>query len=395
MKTYEYRGFDGQGRASRGLIEALSVKDARKKLAAGGILAERVAPSGRRIAFSRERRATVYQELSALLGAGLPLIQALNVLIESPEMTEAGSLLAGVRDRVREGSSLAQALSEASHSVTALERAVIEAAERTATVEIMLTHLAAFLQEQARLRDRIQSALIYPALVLAVGVCVAVLMLGLLIPKTREILAGANMPMPALTRFVIAFGKWALTGGAVLAAALAAAGVYWRRRIHHEPELQERWDRLLFRCPLFGKGYGILVNVRFAGTLAMLLAGGVSVIEGLMLAGRATGSRWVARLAETEAESVRHGDSLSAAVRRIPPLAPSVPGWIRTGEASGSLERLLRSAAEQYRQQWDRYLSRSLSLLEPLLILIIGSFVLVVALSVLLPIMSISRSVGQ
>jgi general secretion pathway protein F len=395
MKTYEYRGFDTQGRASRGLVEALSVKDARKRLAAGGVLAERVAPTGRRIAFSRERRATVYQELSALLGAGLPLVQALNVLIESPELSDAGSLLAGVRDRVREGSSLAQALAEASHSVTELERAVIEAAERTATVELMLNHLAAFLQEQARLRDRIQSALVYPALVLTVGICVAILMLGLLIPKTREIMAGANMPMPALTRFMIGFGKAALAGGAALGVALLAGGVYWRRRFRHEPELQERWDRFLFRCPVVGKGYAILTNVRFADTLSMLLAGGVPVMEGLLLAGRATGSRWVARLAESEAESVRHGDSLSAAVRRIPPLAPSVPGWIRTGEASGSLERLLRSAAEQYRHQWDRYLARSLSLLEPLLILVIGSFVLVVALSVLLPIMSISRSVGQ
>jgi len=135
--------------------------------------------------------------------------------------------------------------------------------------------------------------------------------------------------------------------------------------------------------------------LRFSRTLSMLLTGGIPLIDGLILAGRATGSPWLSRIVEREAETVRHGSSLSDAVRRIPRLSQSLPGWISVGEAGGGLERLLANAGERYENNWNRYVSRWLSLLEPVLILVIGGFVLLVTLSVLLPVLSLSRSLGQ
>ena len=118
------------------------------------------------------------------------------------------------------------------------------------------------------------------------------------------------------------------------------------------------------------------------------------MIDAFRLAGRATGSSWVENMTETEAGKVRHGDRLSDAVRRVPPLADSMPGWIEIGEAGGGMADLLATAADRYQQQWTRYTDRMLSLLEPLLILLIGAFVLLVALSVLLPVFSFSRVVA-
>jgi general secretion pathway protein F len=310
-------------------------------------------------------------------------------------MGEARSLMAGVRDSVREGTSLAQALSDASSSVTAFERAIIEAAERTATVEMMLERLASFIEEQERLRERVQGALIYPSIVVTVGVCVAIVMLGLLVPRARDILAGGNTPLPVLTSIMLGVGRFLAIAGLPLIAA-AAGVIYWfRGRLRNDVDYRRLWDARLFGFPIIGKGYVILSNLRFSRTLAVLIHGGVSLIDGLVLAGRATGSPWIARLIEAQAETVRHGGTLSDAVRNVPPLSATLPAWIQTGEASGEIERLLTSASQRYQDQWDRYISRCLSFVEPILILLIGGFVLLVTISVLLPVLSMTKAVGR
>ncbi len=396
MQTYEYRGYDATGKACRGLVEALSPKQAREKLVSGGILAERLAVSGGadRGRVSVDARAMVYRGLASLLRAGLPLVRALGVLIDSPELTPVRPLLARVRDRVREGVSLAAALAEGSRSVTPFESAIVEAAESSGSVEMMLEQLAVFLEAQQKLREKVQGALVYPSIVFTVGICVAIVMLGLLVPRTRDILGGNEASLPALTAFMMALGRFCTTWGLALLGGLALGGLYARLRLERDAAFRRDWSRLLFRLPVFGRGCRLLVNLRFAQTLAILLRGGLSVIRAFPLAGRATGNPWIASLTEERAESIRHGGSLSDAVRSVPPLAESLPGWLEIGEASGGLEPLLVSAGQRYQERWDRYVSRCLALLEPLLILTIGGFVLLVTLSVLLPVINLSSRIG-
>jgi len=396
VQTYEYRGYDATGKACRGLVEALSPKQAREKLVSGGILAERLAVSGGadRGRVSVDARAMVYRGLASLLRAGLPLVRALGVLIDSPELTPVRPLLARVRDRVREGVSLAAALAEGSRSVTPFESAIVEAAESSGSVEMMLEQLAVFLEAQQKLREKVQGALVYPSIVFTVGICVAIVMLGLLVPRTRDILGGNEASLPALTAFMMALGRFCTTWGLALLGGLALGGLYARLRLERDAAFRRDWSRLLFRLPVFGRGCRLLVNLRFAQTLAILLRGGLSVIRAFPLAGRATGNPWIASLTEERAESIRHGGSLSDAVRSVPPLAESLPGWLEIGEASGGLEPLLVSAGQRYQERWDRYVSRCLALLEPLLILTIGGFVLLVTLSVLLPVINLSSRIG-
>ena len=394
MKTYEYKGFHRNGRPAKGLVEALSPKEAREKLSAGGVLAERVSATGRQVRFPAGMRATIYRELGALLGAGLPLLRALEVLIQSPELGDSRVLLAGIRDSVREGAPLARAVRDASRSVSSFEFAIIEAAERSATVESMLNELAAFLEDREKLRERVQGALVYPAIVFTVGVCVAIVMLGVLLPRARDLLAGSTAPMPKLTLFMIGLGQFLFHWGIGVLVVLGAAGAWAWRRYRKSEELRLRVSRLLFRVPVAGRGHTILVNLRFARTMAILLRGGVPLIDAVVLSGRATGSAWVAGLAAGAAETVRHGGRFSDAVRSIPPLSETLPGWIEVGEASGGVSDLLLRAGQRYQDYWDRYVRRSLSVIEPMLILLIGGFVLLVTLSVLLPVISMSHAIG-
>lgn len=392
MKTFEYRGFDHAGRSRKGLVEALSVKEARERLAADGVLAERLSPTGLQLRLSAATRAVIYRELGALLGAGMPLVKALDILIDSPDTGDAGLCMAGVRDRVKEGVSLARALSDASPSVSGFESAIIEAAEHSASVESAMDRLAGFIEESEAVRQKIRSALVYPSIVVTVGICVAILMLGLLIPKTRDLLSSANSELPGLTAFMIGFGEAFARWGPVAIALVVAAVWTVRRRLAADRSFRCGWDRRLFSLPLVGRGYRLLVSERFARTLSILLDGGVSLVDGLPLAARATGSVWIEELAVGEAESVRHGDRLSAAVGRMPPLASAIPGWIRIGESGGGMSKLLAGAGDRCNLQWNRYVKLVLSLLEPVLILIIGGFVLLVTLSVLLPILDLSHS---
>jgi len=400
MKTFEYRGFNQSGQLARGLIEALDLKEAREKLSHRGILAEKIDVAGHRKtarfrwkskSFGLEARAMVYQELGALLRAGLPLTQCLHVLIDTPELGENRTLLAGIRDRIREGGSLAESLMAAPEGITPFEEAVIQVGEKSGTLQDAMEQLAGYLEEQRAIQDRVSTAMIYPAIVLALALGMAVLMLGVMVPRMEAMLQDSDMVLPLLTRMML--GASHLVG--VLLFPTLVCGVIgvtmWRRTVRENRAVSLWVNRRLFGLPLISRAYTALVNLRFATALGLLLKGGVPLLEGMILAGRATGSCWISDMMDRESDAVRHGKSLADAVRTVPPLQGSLPSWVEAGEASGDLIGMLESAASRYQQQWDRSIARMLAALEPTLILAIGLFVLLVALSILLPVLSLNQ----
>jgi len=396
MKTFEYKGYTVSGAARKGLIEAMHPKAAREQLARDGILVERLSQSGARAkAMTAETRGILYRELAALLAAGSPLVSALDTLIATPEMRGIEGIVGTVRDQIREGSTLAAALSSSRASVSRFEAAAIEVAERAAALESVLVQLADFIDAHEQTRARIQQAMIYPMLVLGLGICVAIVMLGLLLPRTQRIMGNMQGETPLLTRVMLGIGNGMWPWGIVILGLLVVAIAWWRRHVRASADLLLKHDHGLFRLPVVGRGYTLLVAIRFAKTLAILVRAGVPLVEGVPLAGRATGSPWLESLTNVEAEALRHGETLANTIRRITPLASLLPGWVEVGEASGSLADLLDRAAARCQAQWERYLSRSLALLEPALLLIVGGFVLLIVLSVLLPVFSLSTSIAR
>ncbi|MEI7436600.1 MAG: type II secretion system F family protein [bacterium] len=402
MRTFAYKGFDASGAVRRGLIEALDLRDARGKLAERGLLAETVNPSEsisslhkRGGTFKAETRAFVYRELGVLLTAGMPLVSAIEMLIQSPELAEVSNVLAGVRDRVRDGAPLAAAVSDAGREVTALEQAILEVGERSGGLGEMLEKLAGFLEEEQRLRERIVSAMIYPCIILSFAMIVATIMLGVVIPSAGKVLmAQSRVPLPMLTRVMMTIGQamiWVLP----LAIAFGVAGGFsMRRRLRRDADYRMRWDRRLYRLPVVGRGRRLVAGLRCSRTLAVLLRGGVPLVDAVRLAGRATGSAWLGSRVMEEGDALRHGRSLADVFRRVPVLSEMLPAWIQAGEASGSLERMLECAGDAFQHRWERFITRALGVMEPLLILVIGGFVLLVVLSIILPIVSMNKAMG-
>lgn len=393
MATFQYKGFDAAGKAVRGLLEAPSAKAARESLLARAVFVERIGTTSRGTRFAALDRSTLYRELATLVDAGVPLARALDMLIDTPGLAASRPHIARVRDAIKDGADLATAFA-AGAPLSSFERAMLGVAEQSAAIGPVLDRLADFLDEHDDMRQRVRSALIYPAIVVGMGICVAAVMLGVLLPRMQSFLAETQVvSMPALTRFMLAVGRFSKVWGLVVLLLIVGGVALLRTRLRADDGLRRRWDRRLFRLPGVGRGYSLLVNMRFARTLCLLLQGGVPLIDGVVLASQSTGSPWVTYLMHKESEKVRHGDRLSDALGRVPPLAGSLPGWVRVGEASGGMVRLLERAAKRYEARWTRFLARALSVLEPVVILLIGGFVLLVTLSVLLPVLDMSRAV--
>ena len=395
MKTYQYKGYASNGAAQKGIIEADNIKEARRNLVAKGIFPEKVIDSKNfKSRLNTTARSTVYRELSTLLKAGIPLAKAFDMLIDSPDIGNNRIILGNVRDQIKEGSNLASAFSKASKSFKPFELAVIESAEETGSLDLMFNNLATFLEEKDVLQDKIKMAMIYPSIIMFVGVCVAIIMLVFLLPNTAEIIGETTEKLPAITNIMMNIGTLVTQWGIPFLVLIIGGIFFLRQSLKNNQQFKLKFERNKFKIPIFGKAVTILANLRFASTMSMLLSGGVSVLTAFKLSGKVTGNQWLALMAEQQALTVEHGGKLSDSVRQIAPLAESLPSWIQVGEATGELPEMFQSAAERYSRKWDKYISRLLNLMEPVLILTIGAFVLLIVLAVLLPILSLTKSIG-
>ena len=401
MTTFEYKGFDASGHVQSGLIEAADLKDARKRLAVRGILPEALqaagGPASRRTtkatAFPADIRTMFYRELAALLGSGVALVPALDVILLAPELDKARTLLAAVRDAVREGRPLSAAMAGTSAQVTPFEQAVMEVGERTGGMGEALDRLAAFLEEQEKLREKLMTALLYPCVVVSLAVVIGGLVLVFMLPMVQRLFEQTNLKLPLLTQVMLTGGR-ALGAFLLLLAVGAVGGVsFFRRRLRTDEALRIRMDRRLFSIPLVGGGWRDLTSLRFVRVLGLLLERGVGLIESVPMAGRASGSAWLADCARRETGAMGEGKPLVEVIRGIRPLHPSLAAWVQAGEAGGNLTGLLDNAAQRFQQSWDRLASRGMMLLEIGMTLVVGLFITLIALAVLLPILQMNKGI--
>jgi general secretion pathway protein F len=336
------------------------------------------------------------------LRAGLPLSTALDVILRSPDsrlgdnagangITATQGAIALIRDKIREGVSLAEAVASAAAGIHPAETAFIAAGEKTGEMEWTLKNLAEFMEAEAKLRQRVVTALIYPGIIVFLALVIAVGLLGFTVPRLTQVLsAEMNITLPLITRIMIFLGKAFVKLGPILLAMLGLLAFIAWRVTSGKPEYKIVLDRKLFGLPIIGKCYTTLAALRFTRTLALLLRGGAPLVESVNLAGRATGSPAIGAQSQNEAEAIRNGASLSEAVGRITPIGRLLSGTIQIGENSGALEQVLKSAEERFQNLWEQQLARIMAWFEPALILAVGAFVLLVVVSILLPILTLN-----
>ena len=407
MSIYAYTGLTAQGRAVSGVIDADSPKGARLSLRRDGIFPtgvdeEQIAASsgttetasfteiaGR---ISAQDLAVLTRQLATLVRAGLPLIECLGAIIEQMEQAKLKRVFSHVRQQVREGRSLADALQAHPRLFSTIYVNMVRAGEESGTLETVLTRLADYTEGQARLLRTVQSALTYPVLMMLVAGGIIVFLLAYVVPQVTRIFSETNQALPLATRILLGVSSflaqaWWLI---LLGGALSVLGGL---RLLRVPAWRTRYDRFMLRLPWVGRLIQRLSVARFARTLSTLLASGVPILTGLKIVTHLMNNSLLREVVETARTSVQEGESLAAPLRRSGLFPSLLIQMISVGERSGELEVMLSRAADAYDEEVTTALTRVTSLLEPLTIIVMGGVVLFIVLAILLPIFQLNELV--
>ncbi len=336
--------------------------------------------------------ATATRQLAILLGAGLPLDEALETLGEQLDHPVLARAINRTRQDVLSGEAFHQAL-ENQRIFSKLFTSMVQVGESTGRLEQILGRLADFLEEQAQLRSKVQAALAYPLLMTLIGVFVLSFLFVYVIPKVTLMLEDLGQTLPLPTWLLIETTNFFSTHWwkIMIIGVLLGYGLF---RFAKTPKGKNLLDRTALRAPLFGKLNLYIATSRFARTLAILLHGGVPLLTALEIVRNLYRNGLIISALETTIISVREGEGLAVPLRQTAVFPSIVAQMVTIGEKSGELEDVLFKVAEAHEQQVSMTLTTMLSLLEPLMILIMGVVVGFVVIAILLPIFQASQGIG-
>ena len=402
MPAFRFEAADSQGRIERGLIDADSPRHARGLLRERGLAPLEVAPlqaeaisAQRSLGAARLRAADLSlatRQLASLLAARLPLEQALDVVVEQAERRLVRERFAAVRSEVVAGQTLASALSAYPRDFPEVYRALVSAGEQSGDLAGVMTRLADYIEARGALVQRVALSFIYPAIVTLVASAVVIVLLTYVVPQVIDVFRQTGQALPILTRALILVSDFTREWGwAVLLVGVAAA-ISWRAALR-APTFKLAWHTRALKLPIAGRLLSGLETARFASTLAILVASGVPLIRALEAGAQTLSNEALRHNVQDAMGRVREGVPLAralAAAGRFPPLMVHL---IASGEATGALAEMLERAARSLSSETERRALALTSLLEPLLILVMGAIVLLIVLAVMLPIIEINQLV--
>jgi general secretion pathway protein F len=400
MPTFRYKAYASGGRENTGAIEAESPKEAMQLLRQRGLYATEVAPSAGTLEKGKLfRRGVTLPELSlmtrrlaTLVGASVPLYEAMTTLHEQESEGELKRVISRVRDRLAQGSNLAAAMAAEPAVFGESYVSMVAAGEAGGALEIILERLADFLEDQQAVKSRITTALAYPILMMVVGVGVMLFLLAFVIPKIVVIFEQSKAALPLITVLLIKTSSLVRSGWWVLLI-LAASGVFAYRKLMKSETFHLKRDRFFLRLPVAGTLLTTLVLSRFARVLGLLLTSGVPVIKATEITGDVVVNRVYRTFLHGVRERLAEGSGLSGALKNSTLFPPLLVHMIAVGEKGGELEQMLLKAGTAYEKEFDTAITRSMALLEPFLVLGMGLAVGIVVLAVLLPIFQLNQLV--
>jgi general secretion pathway protein F len=410
MPVYAYKGLSTSGRSVGGIIDADSPKGARIKLRRTGVypteLNEQRADAAAGLSrlslsidvatlFERVRPedlALMTRQLSTLVGAGLPLVDCLTALIEQVDGARLKRILSQVREKVVEGSTLADSLKAHPRVFSDLYVNMVRAGEASGALDVVLLRLADYTERSAQLRQKVRSALTYPSLMAVVGGGILLFLLSYVVPKITRIFAETHQELPTMTVVLLAISGfaqsyWWLIVGMVV---FTVVGVRVSMRT---PAGRLRFDRIVLRLPYAGKLIKKVALARFARTLSTLLEGGIPLLQALDIVKNIVNNLVLRNAIEDGRNSIREGQSVAEPLRKSGVFPPLVVHMIAVGERSGELEAMLGKAADAYDSEVEASVSALSSIMEPMIIIFMGGVVMFMVFAIMVPIFELNELV--
>ena len=403
MPVFEVRGFDSQGRTIKDVFDADSEKALRLQLKREGIFIEQIIEKGatakRRgeIDFSKyfERisisdLSIVTRQLATLIKAGIPLVEAIAALVEQTSNMKMKNILSDIKNRLNEGSNLADALSHYPDVFSNLYVNMVRAGETSGTLEIVLERIADYTENQAKLRAKITSALTYPVIMLFVAIGIISFLFVAVVPKITRIFEEMKASLPLPTKILIAISSFVRDYWWLLFLVIGA-GIYFTIKYIRSPAGKIKFDSLMLRAPVIGEITRMLAMARFSRTLSTLLRSGVPILQAMDIVKNILNNQILLSALEEARNSIREGESIAIPLKKSGQFPPLVIHMIAVGERSGQLEDMLNNVADTYDYQVEARLGALTSLLEPIMILSMGAVIFFMVISILLPILQLNE----
>ena len=407
MPVYEYKALDGHGRSRKGIIDADSESGARVRIRALGHYpvevresSVRKRQSGGRVlsgvsVFQQVRAgevAGITRQLATLLGAGIPLDQALGSLVAQTRNAALKMAVAEIKESVNEGNSLTNALAGHPKLFSNVYVNMVRAGEASGSLDAVLGRLADFGERQETLKARLRAALIYPAFMAVVGIGILMFLIAYIVPGITRVFTDMKHALPMPTLFLIGLSDvlkiywWAVV-------LLVAAGVFSARLFIRTAYGRSRWDHLKLKLPITGPVMQKILLARFASTLASLLESSVGLITSMQIVKNIIDNVQIDGVIDEAIEQIRQGKSMTHSLGASHWFPPMFVQMIAVGEQSGTLGPMLKKVAEAYERDVETAIMGLTSLIEPLMIVVMGAGVGFVVLSILLPIFEMNQMV--
>jgi general secretion pathway protein F len=330
------------------------------------------------------------RQLATLINAGFPLVSALDALLPQTKTHGFKRILAQIKDAIVEGNSFAQALSQYPGTFSPLYVNMVRAGETSGTLEIVLDRLADITEKQQDLKNRIQTALAYPILMSIIGIVVLFVLLTYIVPSIISIFAEMNQVLPAPTRLLIFLSDFFRSYWWIVLGALVVTAVFLHQG--KKTDKGRRWfDKTILSMPVLGVLVQKLAVARFTRTLGSLLENGVSMLIALEIVKNIAGNILIADTVENAAKEVGKGQGLGNALAEGQTFPQLSIQMIQVGEQSGELEAMLNKVADVFEKEVETSIMRLTSYLEPIMILVMGSIVGFIVLSICLPIFEMNQ----
>lgn len=407
MSVFVYTKLNNTGIRDRGTIDASTVSDARRKLRASGIHVIDITESQSHISkhdsiissTSRSQRikqrelTTATWQLSTLLHAGIPLVPALSALVEQLSTHPLAEIFAQIRDNVNDGKSFADSLKEYPAYFPEIYISLVKAGEATGTLENVLLRLAQMSEKRNNLINKVKSAMVYPLFMAIVGTAVVAFIFTFIIPSISKLFLDMKRQLPWPTVILIKISTFIQSYLWILILILAMLVTFFVLAFRTETG-KNIWDRYILRCPLVGSLILKISISRFSRTLAVLLASGLPIVEALNLGQKVIGNTELAGIVENAKNAISRGRSIAQSFREKEVFPPIVIHMIAAGEKSGSIEEGLANVADVFDNEVESAVKALTSLLEPVMIILLGIIVGFIVLSILLPIFDINRAIS-
>ncbi len=397
MPIFEYRGLNAQGRNIKGTIDSDSAKTARAKLKKDGIyvvdladktkVAKKVKGTGAR----STRRVGVQdlsmmtRQLATLLKANVPLVESLSAVAEQVQNETLSEAISDIKGMVNEGATLHKSIAKYPKIFNKIYISMCEAGETSGTLDVILIRLAEFTEAQAALNSKIRGAMVYPVLMLFISSGLLAVLFTFVIPKVMAIFQSEpSLVLPWYSQAVFAISDFMLAYWYVLLIAIGLVVfifLAWKR----SPGGSVQWDAVSLKFPIFGKLVRTVAVSRFTRTLATLLAGGVPMLGAMGIVRNVVNNEVIARAVDEARDNISEGESIAGPLKKSGQFPPLVIHMINIGEKTGELETMLTQVSDSYDFQVKVEVDSLASLMEPLMIVIMGGVIAVIVFSIMMP----------